>query len=72
MLAFGILIYIKFSPKKELTDLQKDLYPKSSVLERTYRQEQRFLAHVLRHIKRIYRKVTGKTDLEPMNVFKDK
>jgi amino acid transporter len=60
MLAIGVPIYVKFSPKKELGDLKKELLSKSFVLERTYRQEQRFLAHALRHIKRTYRKITRK------------
>jgi APA family basic amino acid/polyamine antiporter len=60
LLAVGVPIYVKFSPKKEITDLKKELYSRASILERAYRQEQRFLAHALRHIKRIYRKATGK------------
>jgi len=60
LLAVGVPIYIKFSPKKELTELKRELYSRSSVLERAYRQEQRFLAHALRHVKRVYRKAAGK------------
>jgi len=32
------------------------------MLERAYRQEDNFLAHALRHVKRVYRRVTGKKE----------
>jgi amino acid transporter len=60
MLLVGIPIYIKYSPKKELTDTKNALLAREAVLERAYRQEGTFLAHLLRHVKRAYRKVTGK------------
>lgn len=60
MLLVGIPIYIKYSPKKELTDIKNALLAREAVLERAYRQEGTFLAHLLRHVKRTYRKVTGK------------
>lgn len=59
MLAIGIPIYIKYSPKKELTDLKNALIAREAILERAYRQEDRFLAHLLRHVKRAYRRITG-------------
>jgi APA family basic amino acid/polyamine antiporter len=61
LLVFGVFIYIKFTPKKELTELKEQLLSRESILERTYAQEQRFLAHVLRHIKWAYRRLTGKS-----------
>jgi APA family basic amino acid/polyamine antiporter len=60
LLLIGTPIYIKYSPKKEMKELRKALLSKDSILRRAYRQEQRFLAHLLRHIKRLYRKMTGK------------
>jgi APA family basic amino acid/polyamine antiporter len=60
LLFVGIPIYVKFSPKKEITELKESLVSRDSVLERAYRQEEKFLAHLLRHIKRVYRKITGK------------
>ncbi len=60
MLLVGIPIYIKYSPKKELTDLKNALVAREAVLERAYRQEDRFLAHMLLHVKRGYRRLRGK------------
>jgi amino acid transporter len=60
MLLVGIPIYIKYSPKKELTDTKNALLAREAVLERAYRQEGTFFAHLLRHVKEAYRKVTGK------------
>lgn len=60
LLFVGIPIYLKYSPKKEMTELKKALLSRDSILKRAYRQEQRFLAHLLRHVKRGYRKITGK------------
>jgi amino acid transporter len=60
MLLVGIPIYIKYSPKNELTDLKNALIVREAILERAYRQEDRFLAHLLRHVKRAYRRITGK------------
>ena len=60
LLFIGIPIYIKYSPKKELTDLKNTLLSRELTLERAYRQEEKFLAHLLRHIKRAYRKIAGK------------
>jgi len=60
LLFVGVPIYLKYSPKKEMTELKKALLSRASILKRAYRQEQRFLAHLLRHVKRGYRKITGK------------
>jgi amino acid transporter len=60
MLLVGVPIYIRYSPKKELTDLKNALVAREAVLERAYRQEDRFLAHLLRHVKRGYRRLRGK------------
>lgn len=60
LLLAGIPIYVKYAPKKEMAELRKTFLSKDSTLKRTYRQEQRFLAHLLRHIKRGYRRIAGK------------
>jgi len=60
LLLVGIPIYVRYSPKKEIVELKKTLISRDSILRRAYRQEQRFLAHLLRHIKRAYRRIIGK------------
>ncbi|HVO85558.1 MAG TPA: amino acid permease [Candidatus Eisenbacteria bacterium] len=56
LLVAGIPMYIKYSPKKEMTELESALLSSESVMERAERQEQRFLANVLRHVKHLYRR----------------
>jgi hypothetical protein len=51
---------VKYSPKKEMTELKNALLSREATLRRAYRQEQRFLANLLRYLKRLYRKATGK------------
>ena len=60
LLLVGIPIYVKYSPKKEMTELKEALLSEDSILTRAYRQEQRFLAYLLRHMKRAYRRFSGK------------
>ena len=60
LLVVGVLIYVKFSPRSELTDLKKTLLSRDSRLERAYRQEQVFVAHALQHVKVFYRRIIGK------------
>jgi amino acid transporter len=52
LLVAGIPIYIKYSPKREMTEIKEAFLSRDSVLKRAYRQEGRFLAHALRHLKR--------------------
>ena len=61
LLLAGVPIYIKYSPKKEIAELKEALLERENVLKRIYAQERTFLAHVLLHVKRWYRKATGKT-----------
>jgi amino acid transporter len=56
LLLVGVPIYIKYSPKKEIAELKESLLSSDSILRRAYSQEERFLAHALRHIKRAYRR----------------
>jgi amino acid transporter len=60
LLLIGVPIYVKYSPKREITELKEPLLSRDSVLRRAYTQEGRFLAHALRHLKTVYRKITGK------------
>jgi amino acid transporter len=60
LLSVGVPIYIKYSPKKEISELKEMLLSRESMLKRAYSQEERFLAHLLRHIKRSYRRIGGK------------
>ena len=60
LLSVGIPIYVIYSPKKEVAELKEALLSRESILKRAYSQEERFLAHALRHIKRGYRRITGK------------
>jgi amino acid transporter len=60
LLLIGMPIFIKYSPKKEITDLKNALISRESILQRAYDQEHTFLAHALLHIKRLYRRITKK------------
>jgi len=52
LLAIGVPIYVKYSPKKEMLELKEVFLSRDSVLRRAYRQEGRFLAHALRYLER--------------------
>jgi APA family basic amino acid/polyamine antiporter len=60
MLAVGVPIYIKYTPKKEIAELKEELLSQESRLRRAAGQEERFLAHLLWHIKKYYRRRRGK------------
>jgi APA family basic amino acid/polyamine antiporter len=62
LLLAGVPIYIKYSPKKEIDELKNALLDREHILKRLYAQERVFLAHVLLHIKRAYRKLSGKEE----------
>jgi len=59
LLALGVLIYWRYSPGKELTEVRDAFLSRDSSLERLYDQEERFLAHLIRHIKIFYRRLVG-------------
>ena len=61
LLLIGIPIYIKYSPKKELTEAKEALISSENIFRRVYRQEHVFLAHVLHHLRKLYRRLTGKS-----------
>jgi len=60
LLLVGIPIYIRFTPKKELAEIKDEITSREFALGKIYRDEENFLAHILRHIKRMYRKRTDK------------
>lgn len=60
MLAVGVPIYVKYTPKKEIAELKEELLSRESRLKRAASQEERFLAHLLWHIKGYYRRNRGK------------
>jgi amino acid transporter len=60
MLFAGVPIYIKYTPKKEIAELKGALLSRESILRRTYSQEERFLAHLLGHIKSSYRRIRSR------------
>lgn len=57
VLAVGVLVYIHFSPKKELAEAKALFLSDEEILRRAARQRTTFLAHPIFHIKRfIYRR----------------
>jgi APA family basic amino acid/polyamine antiporter len=62
LLVAGVPIYIWYSPKKELTELKSSLLSPQATLKRIYEQEHVFLAHLILHLKRSYRKIKKKQD----------
>jgi len=60
LLLIGIPIYVKYSPKHEITELKEALLSRDMILRRAYRQEETFLAYLLIHIKRAYRRIKKK------------
>jgi hypothetical protein len=60
LLLAGLPIYVRYSPKKEIAELKERLLSRESTLRLVYGQEERFLAHAFRHIKRLYRRIARK------------
>ena len=67
VLLIGVLIYIKYSPKKEIAELKQEWLSRDAILKRADEEEQRFLAHVLQHIKRFCRRTVGKKQARDLN-----
>jgi APA family basic amino acid/polyamine antiporter len=59
LLFAGVPIYIKYSPKKEIAELKDALMTPETILKTAHTQEERFLSHVLEHIKNFYRRRIG-------------
>ena len=60
LLALGVPIYIKYSPKHELKDIKNSFLAEENVLRRLYRQEHVFLAHSLHHLRQWFGRLRGK------------
>jgi APA family basic amino acid/polyamine antiporter len=60
LLLAGVPIYIRYSPKKEISELKNVLLSRETILKKIYAQERVFLANLLLHIKQAYRKATRK------------
>ena len=60
LLAVGVPIYIRYSPKKELAEAKQVLLSEPNIFRRIYRQEHVFLAHVIYHIGEYYRRLMKK------------
>jgi hypothetical protein len=67
LLLAGVPIYVIYSPKKEITELKQELLSTESIIKRARSQEERFLANILMHIKRFYRRKTGKKKAQAEN-----
>lgn len=61
LLLAGIPIYVKYSPKKELSEFREVLLARENMLKRVYWQERTFLAHALLHLKQWARKISSRT-----------
>jgi hypothetical protein len=57
LLLIGVPIYIRYSPKKELTEIKAVMFSREQLWKKLM-DEERFLAHLLRHlwqrIKKLY------------------
>ena len=62
LLAVGIPIYIKYSPKKELAEAKQALISEQNIFRRIYREEHVFLAHVIFHFGDYYRRFMRKPE----------
>jgi APA family basic amino acid/polyamine antiporter len=56
LLFTGVPIYIKYTPKKEIAELKQAILNRQNILRRLDDQEHLFLAHALRHIKKLFRR----------------
>ena len=56
ILLLGVPIYIAFTPKKELSILKEELFSQRAQLEEMKRLDERFLAHLLSHIRKLFEK----------------
>ena len=58
MLGIGVPIYIWYSPKKEIAELKQELLSQGYRMKKAASQEERFLAHLLWHIRKHHQKET--------------
>ena len=59
LILVGIPIYAKYAPKKALPE-KSEFYSKSSIFKRMEREEHKLVAHLLLHIKNLYRRLARK------------
>lgn len=59
LLVIGVPVYTFFSPKKELHELKEAFLSREAILERTYHQEEVFLAYAVRRIKLLIYRIKG-------------
>jgi amino acid transporter len=68
LILIGVPIYVKYSPKKEMTEIKGALLSRTSILRRALTGEEQFLAHILRHIimgyRRIHSRKRGSDDVD--------
>lgn len=60
LVLLGVPVYAKYSPKKEMTELKEELLSTEFMLQRAHRREERFLAYLLRRLKRLYERRSKK------------
>ncbi|HXX87587.1 MAG TPA: amino acid permease [Candidatus Acidoferrum sp.] len=60
LLLIGIPIYVKYTPKKEIAELKQVLLNPQNIAKRLEDREHVFLANLLRHIKKLYRRTKQK------------
>jgi APA family basic amino acid/polyamine antiporter len=60
LIVIGIPIYARYAPKKELKEIKSELFSRKTIMEKVDREEQKFLAHPLSHVKKLYRRSTQK------------
>ncbi len=60
LLLAGVPIYVWYSPKRELADLKVAFTSRQATLRRVYEEEHVFLAHMLHHLRKWYRRATRK------------
>jgi basic amino acid/polyamine antiporter, APA family len=56
LLLVGIPIYVWYSPKKELTELKSSLISREAILKWAYYREHVFLAHLVLHLRQLFRR----------------
>jgi APA family basic amino acid/polyamine antiporter len=61
ILGIGIPVYVIYSPKSFRERERKVLLSREHVLEQVYDREHRYLANLLRHVKRLYRRARNRT-----------
>ena len=60
ILGIGVLVYVVYSPKSFREREREALLSREHVLQQIYDREHRYLANILRHIKRLYRRTKGR------------